>query len=157
MAFSAGISDVFGDVHNSTGLASQGITVSGNANVTFWDDVTNGTSSSDPTLFRVSSGSVATFFGTYSGNGVSGTGNIYYEADVSPGFSPASVSYGGNVTLDSTARLKIELGGTTPGAQFDQMHVGGQLSLGGTFQVLLINGFTPAAGNSFDLLDWGTL
>jgi len=40
MAFSAGISDVFGDVHNSTGSASQGITISGNANVTFWDDVT---------------------------------------------------------------------------------------------------------------------
>jgi hypothetical protein len=70
MAFSAGISDVFGDVHNSTGSASQGITVSGNANVTFWDDVTNGTSASDPTLFKVSSGSAATFFGTYSGNGV---------------------------------------------------------------------------------------
>ena len=31
------------------------------------------------------------------------------------------------------------------------------LSLGGTLKVSLINGFQPLAGNSFDILDWGTL
>jgi hypothetical protein len=31
------------------------------------------------------------------------------------------------------------------------------LSLGGRLEVSLIEGFTPAAGNSFDILDWGTL
>jgi hypothetical protein len=157
IAFSAGISDVFGDVLNSTGSASQGITISGNANVTFWDDVTNGTSASDPTLFKVSSGSVATFFGTYSGNGVSGTGSVYYEADVSPGFSPASVNYGGNMTLDSTSDLKIELGGRTVGTQYDKVNVAGQLSLDGALNVVLINGFKPKAGDSFDILNWGSL
>jgi hypothetical protein len=157
MAFSAGISDVFGDVHNSTGSASQGITISGDANVTFWDDVTNGTSSSDPTLFKVSSGSVATFFGTYSGNGISGPGSVFYEADVSPGFSPASVNYGGNVTLDSTARLDIQLGGTSVGSQYDKLNVAGQLSLGGTLAISLINSFHPVTGNTFDILDWSSL
>ena len=157
IAFSAGISDVFGDVHNSTGSASQGITISGNANVTFWDDVTNGTSTSDPTLFKVSSGSVATFFGTYSGNGVSGTGSVYYEADVSPGFSPASVNYGGSVTLDSTSDLKIELGGRTVGTQYDKVNVAGQLSLDGALNVVLINSFKPKAGDTFDILDWNSL
>ena len=157
MAFSAGISDVFGDVHNSTGSASQGITISGNANVTFWDDVTNGTSSSDPTLFKVSSGSAATFFGTYSGNGVSGPGSVFYEADVSPGFSPASVNYGGNVSLDSTARLNIQLGGTTVGSQYDKLNVAGQLSLDGELNVSLINNFHPKTGDTFDVLDWHSL
>jgi hypothetical protein len=157
IAFSAGITDVFGDVHNSTGSASQGITVSGDANVTFWDDVTNGTSVSDPTLFKVSSGSAATFFGTYSGNGVSGTGSVFYEADVSPGFSPASVNYGGNVTLDSTSDLKIELGGRTVGTQYDKLNVAGQLSLDGKLDVSLINGFKPKAGDTFDILNWGSL
>jgi hypothetical protein len=157
MAFSGGVSDVFGDVHNSTGTASQGITISGNSNVTFWDDVTNGTSASDPTLFKVSSGSVATFFGTYSGNGVSGTGSVFYEADVSPGFSPASVNYGGNVTLDSTSDLKIELGGRTVGTQYDKLNVAGQLSLDGKLDVSLINGFKPKKGDTFDILDWGSL
>lgn len=51
----------------------------------------------------------------------------------------------------------MELGGTTAGSQFDQLQVSGQLLLGGTLQVSLINGFTPAAGQSFDLLDGGSL
>ena len=157
IAFSSGITDVFGDVHNSTGSTTQGITISGNAAVTFWDDVTNGVTAGDGTLFKVSSGSSATFFGTYSGTGVSGPGNVYYEADISPGFSPASVNYGGNVFLDSTALLKMELGGTTVGSQYDKVNVAGQLSLGGTLDVVLYNGFSPTSGNKFDILDWGSL
>ena len=51
----------------------------------------------------------------------------------------------------------MELGGTTPGTQYDQLHVGGTLSIGGILSVSLINGFMPAVGSSFDLLDWGTL
>jgi hypothetical protein len=53
--------------------------------------------------------------------------------------------------------LNIELGGTTPGSQYDQIHVTGQLTLGGTLNVWLTGGFAPAAGNSFDILDWGSL
>ena len=53
--------------------------------------------------------------------------------------------------------LQIELAGTTPGIQYDQLHVTGQLSLGGTLDVVLDNGFKPSAGNSFDILDWGSL
>jgi autotransporter-associated beta strand protein len=153
VALSSGITDIFGNVNNSSGSATKGITISGNADVTFWDDVTNGVGS----LFKVSSGSSATFFGTFGGAGISGTGNTYFESDISPGFSPASVDFGGNVSLDSTSNLKIELGGTSPGSQFDQVHVAAQLSLGGTLQVALINGFSPSSGQSFDILDWGSL
>jgi hypothetical protein len=153
IALSGGLSDVFGDVNNSTGLANTGITISGSANVTFWDDVTNGAGS----LFKVSTGSSATFFGTYAGAGITGTGQVNFEADVTPGFSPASVSFGGNVALSSTAKLQMEIGGTTPGSQFDQVHVASQLSLDGTLQVSLINGFSPASGNNFDILDFGSL
>ena len=32
-----------------------------------------------------------------------------------------------------------------------------QLSIGGILSVSLLNGFMPAVGTSFDLLDWGTL
>ena len=53
--------------------------------------------------------------------------------------------------------MQIELAGTAPGTQFDQLHVTGQLSLGGTLQVSLLNAFAPAAGNAFNILDWGTL
>jgi fibronectin-binding autotransporter adhesin len=154
IALSSGITDVFGDVNNATGSATKGITISGNADVTFWDDVTNGIGS----LFKVSSGSSVTVFGTYSGAGITGTANdIHLEADVSPGFSPATVNFGGNLHFTSTTRLKIELGGTTEGIQYDQVHVSEQLSLDGTLQVSLISSFAPAAGDSFDILDWGSL
>jgi len=58
IALSSGITDVYGDVVNNTGNAAVGLQVSGNADVTFWDDVTNTSG-----LFRVSAGSSATFFG----------------------------------------------------------------------------------------------
>jgi hypothetical protein len=51
----------------------------------------------------------------------------------------------------------MELGGTSPGRGYDQLHVGGALSIGGILSVSLIDGFSPAVGSSFDLLDWGTL
>src|SRR5262249_42603748 len=57
----------------------------------------------------------------------------------------------------STAQLMLALGGTTRGDQYDAIESSGSLSLGGTLVVSLINGFVPAAGNSFDILDWGTL
>ena len=76
---------------------------------------------------------------------------------VSPGFSPASVNYGGNVSLDSTARLNIQLGGTTVGSQYDKLNVAGQLSLDGELNVSLINNFHPKTGDNFDFLDWHSL
>jgi hypothetical protein len=156
-ALSSGITDVFGDVNNATGSATKGVTISGNANVTFWDDVTNGAGS----LFKVSSGSSATFFGNYGGAGISGTGNAYFESDITPGFSPATVEFGGNVAMGSTANLKMELGGTVPGSQYDQVHVTGALSLGGILKVDLIDLgaglFAPHSGDSFDILDWGSV
>jgi hypothetical protein len=51
----------------------------------------------------------------------------------------------------------MEIGGTTRGSQYDAIVASGTLALAGTLQVSLINGFSPAAGNSFDILDWSTL
>jgi hypothetical protein len=69
----------------------------------FWDDVTNTSG-----LFKVNTGSAATFFGTFSGNGITGNASeIHFEADISPGFSPASVPIAGNVSLGAAARLMI--------------------------------------------------
>jgi hypothetical protein len=150
IALASGITDVFGDVNNSTGSATKGITISGNADVTFWDDVTNGVGS----LFKISAGSSATFFGAFGGAGISGTGSTFFEADITPGFSPAIASFEGNVALSSTANLKIEIGGLSVGGQFDQLSVTGDLALHGALIVSLINGFSPSAGQQFNILDW---
>jgi fibronectin-binding autotransporter adhesin len=150
---SGGPTNFFGDVNNNTGNPSKGINVTGNSNVTFWDDVTN----TGVSQFKVTSGSSATFFGSYGGTGTSGGGDLHFEGDLTPGFSPASVTLDNHVVLGPQAVTKIELGGTAPGSQFDQLHITRALELDGTLQVTLINGFGPTAGQSFDILDWGSL
>ena len=61
------------------------------------------------------------------------------------------------MNLASTSTVQIEIGGTSPGTQYDQLHVTGQMALGGTLNVSLINSFNLTAGNLFDFLDWGSL
>src|SRR5262249_13029891 len=53
--------------------------------------------------------------------------------------------------------LIMEIGGLSRGTQYDAIDATGTLGLGGTLDVDLINGFSPVLGNSFDILDWGTL
>jgi fibronectin-binding autotransporter adhesin len=94
------------------------------------------------------------------GTGAYGVINMNQGGMFAPGNSPGIVTAAAvnfdNTPLSSGAPiLQIELAGTTPGSQYDQLHVTGQLSLGGTLSVVL--GFSPSAGNSFDILDWGSL
>jgi PEP-CTERM motif-containing protein len=97
------------------------------------------------------------------GTGVYGVVNVNQGGMYAPGNSPgivtaAAVNFDNTPVNSGAPVLQIELAGTTPGTGYDQLHVTGQLSLGGTLQVLLVNpSFTPAAGNSFDILDWGSL
>ena len=96
------------------------------------------------------------------GAGVYGVVNVFEGGTFSPGNSPGIVT-ASTVTFDrspvtsGSPTLLVELGGTTPGAGYDQLHVTGQLSLAGLLQVVLVPGFMPGSGNSFDLLDWGSL
>ena len=63
-------------------------------------------------------------------NGVGNyTGNVRFSAQLSPGLSAASVSLE-NFQLDSTATLRIELGGVNAGIQFDQLNFTGTGLLG---------------------------
>lgn len=61
----------------------------------------------------------------------------------------------GNYTQTAGA-LDIELGGTVPGAEFDQLVVTGTATLGGTLSLSLINGFVPSAGQQFVVLSAGS-
>ena len=147
IALSAGITDVYGDVINETGDPAVGITVSGNADATFWGDVTNTSG-----LFQVSPGSSATFFGGFAGSGISGAGDVYLEADITPGSSPGLAEFGGNIHLGPLANLDIELAGTTRGAAFDALDITGTAALDGTLNVSLLGSFTPAAGDVFEII-----
>jgi hypothetical protein len=55
----------------------------------------------------------------------------------------------GDFTQSSSGMLRVRLGGNTPISGFDRLRCTGHATLAGTLQVLLINGFTPALGDSF--------
>ncbi|RMH13788.1 MAG: hypothetical protein D6698_13530 [Gammaproteobacteria bacterium] len=85
--------------------------------------------------------------------GVGTLDNVVITGTDSPGFSPATV-YRGSVSY--AGNLEVEIGGTSVG-DFDKIVHSGTATLGGILDVLLINGFTPSAGDSFDILDWTTV
>ncbi len=142
----SGSANVVGDITNSAGAK---IISSGGGPTTFFDDVTN------QGEIRTSAGSFTVFFGSVSGAGTfTGLGTVNFEGDLKPGNSPADVQFAGNVALGSNATLQIEFAGIDQGSAYDHISVTGQLSLGGTLDVSLINGFNPQPGNSFDILDF---
>ena len=146
---------VTGIINGYGTLRTGGLTSTGALNVGGGDLNVLGNFTNNGTV-SIQSGRTAYFYGNVNGAGsYTGPGTAYYLAGFSPGNSPASVSFGGNVTLASSATLDIELGGTTSGTQYDQVHVTSQLTLGGALDVTLINGFTPALSEKFDILDWG--
>jgi hypothetical protein len=145
----SGLVNIVGNLTNAVGGK---IISSGGGPTTFFSDVTN------QGEIHTSPGGFTVFFGSLSGAGsFTGTGTVNVEGDLNPGNSPATVQFAGNLALDFATSLKIELGGAAPGAQYDQVHVTGQLSLDGKLEVSLLNGYTPAAGATFDILDWGSL
>ncbi len=145
LSFSAGLTDIYGDVNN-TGAGQ--IVVGGGSTATFYDDVVN-----NGTEIRTVTGSRSVFFGSVSGAGpFTGGGVVELDGDLKPGNSPANVSFGGNVVIGPTAGTDIELAGTTKGGQYDSLTVAGNVSLSGTLNVVLLNGFVPAAGQSFNIM-----
>ncbi len=56
----------------------------------------------------------------------------------------------------SQGGLTMQLAGAAA-ASNAKLNVSGTLTLGGTLTVNLVNNFKPIAGNSFDILDWGSL
>ena len=146
IAFSGGNTDIRGDVQNNSGGH---IVIGGGGVLTFYDDVVH-----NGTEIRTDGGSRTVFFGSQSGAGpFTGTGVVEYAGDLRPGNSPANVLYQGDVQLDPSSRLVMELGGPTPGSQYDRLTVQGSITLSGTLEVDLINHFVPSAGQSFTLID----
>jgi T5SS/PEP-CTERM-associated repeat protein len=94
------------------------------------------------------------------GSTVSGIGsfeNVVFDGTYSPGNSPAITNLS-NGQFSSTSSLLIELGGTQPGTQYDRVVDSGMLTLlGGTLNVALYNGFMPLLGDSFEILQYGSL
>ncbi|MBI5689967.1 MAG: PEP-CTERM sorting domain-containing protein [Verrucomicrobia bacterium] len=86
-----------------------------------------------------------------------GGGILTNHGIIAPGSSAGWLTINGDLTLEATSTLLLELGGTARGSGYDALTVTGALSAGGTLTVSLINGYSPSSGASFDLLDFGSL
>ena len=69
--------------------------------------------------------------------------------------SPGTTTINGNYAQNSPGRLQIELASNS---SFDKLVVTGNLAISGALlDVLFLPGYVPAAGHSFDILDWGSI
>ncbi len=94
---------------------------------------------------------------------LSGAGTINLASDqtldfagtLAPGNSPGIITVDGNLVLNSAAVIAMELAGAggVAGTDFDQILVTGDLTLGGTLQLTLLNGYLPSIGQTFQLFD----
>ncbi len=92
-----------------------------------------------------------TFFNDVNGAGSFG-GDIVFRAGFNPGNSPATVNHGGgDVTFDSTSVLTMEILGSAPGTQYDQLVGINRLTFNGRLALTFGNGFAPGPGSSFAL------
>ncbi|QDT67441.1 hypothetical protein MalM25_03390 [Planctomycetes bacterium MalM25] len=99
-----------------------------------------------------------TFSGLVSGAGnIFGSGTVTFNGGYSPGDSPALVTVENGAAFGGANTLFMELGGVMPGAEHDALDVAGTLAVDGTLEVSLVNAYAPSAGDSFDLLDFGSL
>ena len=55
-------------------------------------------------------------------------------------------------TQNSGGSLNVQIGGLTVGTQYSQLAVANGVSLNGTLNIKVVNGFAPAAGNTFIIL-----
>jgi fibronectin-binding autotransporter adhesin len=139
--------------------ADNGITLDFGGNFTGYGTITTPNNSAKPLINNghitgFSSAQPITLAGYVKGVGT--FDQVVFTGTYSPGFSPASVT-AGSLAFGSASKLVMELGGTTAGSQYDQILATGALAFGGTLEVDLINSFSPTAGNSFNLFDWGSV
>jgi T5SS/PEP-CTERM-associated repeat protein len=140
--------------------AANGLTLDFGGNITGYGTVSTPNNAAKPTIINghIAGDNSTTQKITLSGY-VKGAGtfdNVTFTGTFSPGFSPTLV-IAGSLSFGSTNTLIMELGGTTPGSTYDQIQASGALGLDGILQISLINGFNPAAGQSFDILNWGSI
>jgi cyclophilin family peptidyl-prolyl cis-trans isomerase len=76
--------------------------------------------------------------------------------EFSPGLATGAVSLSSYTQL-STGKLTIQLGGETVGTQYDQLNVTTTAALAGNLSVFAISSFSPSAGDTFNILNAGSI
>lgn len=79
-------------------------------------------------------------------------GDVESFGIVAPGLSPGRLAIEGDYAQHDTGELIIELGGLTPGMQYDLLEITGDAALDGTLRVRLVSDFVPELGDTFTFL-----
>jgi FG-GAP repeat len=151
------------------GIAPGRFTITDGSEVLFGDDLSN------PGTITLDAGSEMVIIGSLFGNGVEGpsgpgsAGLVIALDGIFPGPLPNGVqrgtsadatgvmSFDGDLRLEASSRLVLEIAGPTPGVGHDQIVVAGMFGVGGSASIELVNGFVPSAGDTFQLLEFGEI
>ena len=88
---------------------------------------------------------------TLNGNGTMGALGVQSGGTVAPGHSPGCLTSTGLVLAGT---YQAEIGGTTPCTGYDQLKVNGTVDLtGSTLAISLYNGFKPASGQTYTIIE----
>ena len=88
---------------------------------------------------------------TLTNNGVVAPGSL------ASGTGAGTLNITGDFTQGLLGTLQFEIGGLAAGSQFDQLLVSGAAVLAGSLDLAIIDGFAPEFGDSFTILDAGSL
>lgn len=160
----------FGGVIKDGVSATTSITKSGTGvfTLTAANTYTGLTNVSGGTLDLASSGSLASSVIVNSGGAFVTSGVVNNSITVNSGgkiyttesSATGQISLNGSLTLNTGADWYFDIGGVTRGTTtngYDAVNGLTQLILSGVFHLNLINGYTPLAGDSYNLLDWAQL
>ncbi|MEQ9408902.1 MAG: CARDB domain-containing protein, partial [Fuerstiella sp.] len=95
-------------------------------------------------------------------NGIlSGSGTVdgnlrNISGHIRPGSSPGDLTINGDFENLPGGTVDVELGGLVPGTEHDRLNILGTATLAGTLNVSLINGFSPADGDEFEVLTFAS-
>lgn len=79
-------------------------------------------------------------------------GQVAFTGSFAPGNSPAIVDVE-NVMFSAGNTLTMEIGGLLAGSDYDQLNVSGLATLGGTLELVMLNGYTLEPGEQYLLID----
>ncbi len=81
-----------------------------------------------------------------------GPGTVTFNGGNAPGNSTDQISFEGGIAFGPGNTLFIELGGLTPGTEFDQLDVAGSADIDGSLDLSLIDEVVLAFNQTFDIL-----
>jgi RHS repeat-associated protein len=71
--------------------------------------------------------------------------------------SGSALMVNGNFTQSAAGTLNVQLGGTPASGQFGQVVIRGTAALAGAFDLALVNGFSPTAGQQFRVMTYASV